>query len=436
MKIQLIRFRAFVLTVLVAASLLVVPAVAQAATYYVATSGSDANPGTADAPWRSLSVAVSRLVAGDTLYIRGGVYTASADVIDSQLLPIQSGLSWDTPITVAGYPGEAVTMRPPDGSAGIRLTTGAPHYLVFQDFAIDMSRQSDPGNPIVANRPEAVYVASGAHHIRFQRLDIGYCMNDCISFSTHNSTPTFASYHELLDSKIHHAGQATGDNYHGGPGINTGYGIYTFTDHNRFEGNEFYSNNAYGMNVYGSHNILRNNRVYNNGLRGGTNYAINIGSSAFPANSANNLVANNLVYNNRGGGIKIYSNAENTHVVNNTVYGSGLAGIQAMYYAGGNVVRNNIMYANAVNFSDDGGQAALQVDHNLTTNPLFTDAANGNFALLAGSPAIDAGTFVDDIALDVTGAARPQGAAFDIGAYEYGVGTALSAPKNLRVMAQ
>jgi hypothetical protein len=107
-----------------------------------------------------------------------------------------------------------------------------------------------------------------------------------------------------------------------------------------------------------------------------------------------------------------------------------------MYYAGGNVIRNNITYANAVDFSNDGGQAALTVDHNLTTNPMFTDAAAGNFTPLAGSPAIDAGTFVAQVTTDVVGAARPQGAGFDIGAFEYGVGTALSAPKNLRVMNQ
>ena len=107
-----------------------------------------------------------------------------------------------------------------------------------------------------------------------------------------------------------------------------------------------------------------------------------------------------------------------------------------MYYAGGNVIRNNITYANAVNISDDGGQAALQVDHNLTANPMFTDAAAGDFTPLAGSPAIDAGAFVDQVATDVAGGARPQGAGFDIGAYEFGVGTGLSAPKNLRVMAQ
>jgi parallel beta-helix repeat protein len=285
-------------------------------------------------------------------------------------------------------------------------------------------------------RPEAIYVASGAHHIRFQRLDVGNCMDDCIFFSTHDSPTPFTSSNELLNSRIHHAGQATGDSGHGGPGVNTGYGIYTITDGNLFDGNEFYSNNAYAMNVYGSDNVIRNNRIHDNGLRGGSNWGINIGSSAYPGRSANNFVYNNVVYNNRWGGIKVYTNADNTLVYNNTVYANGVYGIQAQYYGVNNAIRNNIIYANTTNFMDAGGSGPLQSDHNLMSDPGFTDAASANFVLQPGSAALDSGVNVDGVTTDVAGLPRPQGAGFDIGANERGTTTnaMLTAPTNLRVM--
>ncbi|MBN1844924.1 MAG: fibronectin type III domain-containing protein [Sedimentisphaerales bacterium] len=52
------------------------------------------------------------------------------------------------------------------------------------------------------------------------------------------------------------------------------------------------------------------------------------------------------------------------------------------------------------------------------SNPLLADPANGNFNLLAGSPAIDSGTPVD-LTTDVDGQSRPSGLGYDIGAQEY-----------------
>lgn len=46
-------------------------------TYYVSTSGNNANPGTMQQPWATLSYAVSQLHPGDTLIIRGGRYVLS-----------------------------------------------------------------------------------------------------------------------------------------------------------------------------------------------------------------------------------------------------------------------------------------------------------------------------------------------------------------------
>ncbi|MHC4706178.1 MAG: choice-of-anchor Q domain-containing protein, partial [Planctomycetota bacterium] len=53
----------------------------------------------------------------------------------------------------------------------------------------------------------------------------------------------------------------------------------------------------------------------------------------------------------------------------------------------------------------------------LTTDPLV-DAVGGDYHLVAGSEAIDAGTAVGAPGHDIEGAPRPQGAAHDVGAYE------------------
>jgi len=77
-------------------------------------------------------------------------------------------------------------------------------------------------------------------------------------------------------------------------------------------------------------------------------------------------------------------------------------------------------------------EAALpaQAYGNITTNPLFVDPESGNFTLLLTSPARDSGVVSDvyqtfqnlyglDIRCDHAGIVRPQGAAWDIGAFEY-----------------
>ena len=47
----------------------------RAATYYVSTSGNDGNNGTSlSTPWRTINKAAQTMVAGDTVYVRGGTY--------------------------------------------------------------------------------------------------------------------------------------------------------------------------------------------------------------------------------------------------------------------------------------------------------------------------------------------------------------------------
>jgi hypothetical protein len=54
----------------------------------------------------------------------------------------------------------------------------------------------------------------------------------------------------------------------------------------------------------------------------------------------------------------------------------------------------------------------------INSDPLFVNPAAGNYHLQAGSPARDAGLSLPGVPLDFDGIPRPQGAGFDIGAYE------------------
>jgi hypothetical protein len=74
-----------------------------AATYYVSHSGNNANPGTRDEPWATISKANGALRPGDSLFIRTGVYS-------EHLSTDYSGTS-DEPIYIGAMPGEQVIVQ-------------------------------------------------------------------------------------------------------------------------------------------------------------------------------------------------------------------------------------------------------------------------------------------------------------------------------------
>ena len=53
-----------------------------------------------------------------------------------------------------------------------------------------------------------------------------------------------------------------------------------------------------------------------------------------------------------------------------------------------------------------------------TAEELFVDPANKDYRLRPGSPALDAGITLDEVADDIDGNPRPRGSAHDIGCYE------------------
>ena len=69
-------------------------------TWYVATDGSDINPGTEQYPFQIIGKAVSLLQAGEIIYVRGGTYILSTTIVIAK-----SGSS-NSVISLLAYPGE------------------------------------------------------------------------------------------------------------------------------------------------------------------------------------------------------------------------------------------------------------------------------------------------------------------------------------------
>lgn len=53
------------------------------AAYYVSATGNDSNPGTEAQPWRTIQHACDTMAAGDSVFIRGGLYNESVQTMNS-----------------------------------------------------------------------------------------------------------------------------------------------------------------------------------------------------------------------------------------------------------------------------------------------------------------------------------------------------------------
>ena len=98
-------------------------AVTAAATYYVSPSGSDDASGSIDDPWRTLGYAGGRLLPGDVLYVRGGIYQEKVRFDGSGTV--------DLPISIRAYPGE----RPIIDGADYTLPAPTERYSQLVTFS-------------------------------------------------------------------------------------------------------------------------------------------------------------------------------------------------------------------------------------------------------------------------------------------------------------
>lgn len=380
-------------------------------TRYVASGGNNGNAGTIDAPWLTISYGVAQLFAGDNLYIRGGTYTGSLNAIISASTTVRGGTSWSNAITIAAYPGETVTIANTGTPNLIALTSSTQQYIIISDLILDATLLGVAG---------CVYLGPGSHHIRVQDSE---CFG-AHSYAGINTAETNAGDNEFLRLKVHDNGE---DN------VPPGHGFYIQSPRNLIEGCESDDNYGWGIQIYAGNtdgNIVRNNWVHDN-ARGGQGGGIVVAGGPGSGGLGGVKVYNNIISGTHPDayGLQVGSEggspALNFEILNNTILAPDAVNINSN--ATGTLLKNNIL--RTVNNAGagsvvDNGTGTIQTT-NLTSDPTFTNGG-GSYALVTDfqiqttSAAKDAGTTLAAVPYDFDGGARPFGAAYDIGAYEFG----------------
>jgi hypothetical protein len=391
----------------------------------------------------------SGLSPGDVVRIRGGVYSPSGIRDETSM-----GTA-DAPITFEGEPGDPrpIIRRAPPFDSSVYSTwmvvrpdyDQSPRHLVFRYFEID-------DNAIDSYLP-CMWLLSP--NLEVDDVILRGCAN--------NGVQVFSSNLWIHDSQVIACGriQMAGSADTKGVGFYLAPGAPSTSCPDCYARNNVFENNvvdgcrgAGGVIHYGraDDNIVRNNVFKNFGFYSPhpdpselTFYrsasGINIGGAGTyqpccdgpRGNQIYNNVFMNISHTDLGTGHILWSASAN-RIVNNTYYNIGTVGV----FVGcsstndGYEIRNNV-------FADVPGQdniASVEAacpgsptfsgayDHNVY-NPdvraTFTDAAAGDFTLLpTATSLIDQGMMLGaPLDRDREGVTRPQGSAYDVGAYEY-----------------
>jgi parallel beta-helix repeat protein/predicted outer membrane repeat protein len=403
--------------------------------YYVSTTGSDSNTGLAASAWKTITHALSQAASGDSIHVAAGTYSASATG-ESFPLALKEGVSLlganrDTTILDGGNAASVVvaTGVATGSLSGFTITKGKAN--LGAGVRVTDSGISITDNIIVANQADS---GAGIYASNFSGVISQNTIDSNLASGSGGGIRLVSSNGSVTQNLISRNSAGAGG------------GIYVADEAAAINKNEIIENTAHmhGGGIYVAdfsgtinHNIIRGNQATEG--NGGGIYAAN-----FSGSLNNNLIVKNVA-DSTGGIYAVYFDAGST-IINNTVadnvgtLADAVGGMQVSSVQA--VLKNNIFWNNGADdffgglvggtlaelseetvgisyslINDYAGQA-----NNIYTDPLFVSAADNDYHLSDASPAIDAGINDGAPAEDLAGDPRPQGAAVDMGAYEYAAG--------------
>ncbi|AUB43625.1 Ca2+-binding protein, RTX toxin-related (plasmid) [Nostoc flagelliforme CCNUN1] len=377
-------------------------------TYYVSGTGSDKNDGLKQGEaFRTLQKAGDLVKAGDTVYVMNGTYTN----IYPNILSIsdQHGTA-NAPITFTAYPGHTPVLEACINNWNAISITGSS-YVVIEGLTLVGARDESTLEYALQQKNNLSNPATSGNGIHITFIDDDQKIRSHHITISNNNVSKFP-----------------------GNGIGTEEVDYITVKNNIVSGNAWYS--PYGnqgitmlylwnsdKNVTDYKVIIEGNTCFDNKqlvpwvnagkVTEGHGIMLDAASVGNVAYQGKALISNNVVYNNGGAGIQIFKGENPVDVVNNTTYqNSQELSVGEIFLNSAKNVRvvNNIMYAKSgESASSIGNSSNYSFDNNLAYNgvlkgtgtgnvlnkdPLFVNAANHDFRLLSGSPAIDAGSNV------------------------------------------
>ncbi len=369
-------------------------------TLYVATTGSNSNPGTSSKPFLTISKAASVAVAGSVICVSPGTY-------NEQVTSSTNGTAGHWIFFVSPTPQGAHVVRPSAvvGSPGNQVREFLIHgnYTEVNGFEISGGDEGIYGDGTFKCATNNLIHDTGGDGIAMNCSDYAAIydntIHDCGKFATYCgsgisfyeaiASDSQSGFHNWVSHNTSYANSNVGvTNCHDGNGIifddwnNTQNGCArsqpAYTQDGLVEENLAYGNGGVGIKPYQSSNITyRNNTAFEN-QAGGTNgpsvpaELANEGSS-----SAGNIYANNIAVASQ----VIHATADAIYDQNGTATWDN--NLTLCYNSSGTPL---------VGSSCAGGMAPPEDSNVWGEDPLFADSNTADFHLQSGSPALGAGT--------------------------------------------
>lgn len=366
----------------------------QAATYYVATTGSDSNPGTSDRPWRHPMKCVrSPIKAGDTCIVRSGTYTDTdrngTTVYTSSLSA--SGTS-SQPITIKSEKPLGAVIVVPSSVSGTNsaINIHRPYYII-EGFDINggTNAASHVGIIFKSTATGGVARSNAIHHIA-RSVCTNTGMNSGILIQGTSNV-------RIEENRIYTIGRRR----NGESGCSTS--IYQH-DHGVY---------AYGANITIRRNVIYDtNRGYPIHIYGGTTTNLYIYHNTLSGKSPTGLPQ---------GQIRLASTINGAYVRNNASHNASVAMANVWSLSASNVNISHNQSTSAMNVHSTK-PSGVTFSNNLekVSNLGFINASGNDFRLTSSSIAINRGTS--------SGVPLVPDGVPDVAAYEYSQQNNIASP--------